>query len=935
MASLVLYPPVIDAKMPTFSADQDSVKVYFSISDFNTLNNFARIGYNSTSAETIAVGETTFTTSTPSSTSGSNYNGNYSEYKSEEEKLYHLFLNNYKEKGWRRFYCAAPYKYIMNGFPSDPGGSPPDTNYMLRSATLGPMFSYSDVTPNDLGIDNTWTPTKYMLIDHSKFEPGELDLGDGQIITDDYRVLLPNNREVEAKFENSYKPCYVYPDMKAMKEMLEKINTGWAASVEPDKDNTPVYIKYSARAVSGSNYSGEALIPSAAANDQYTHYAYPWTMVSCTDLQGENQFRDVTFSSDYPLKDSGIHFYTMYRDEEKYNKGETDCYYIILNKEELKYGFSPKKFYQIQIRFLDKNIKDNIATGGFPSEDTEWMRNNIDFFSEWSSVCLLKSIYQPFVRLDDEIENILYNESGAYFFTGAIFNSHFLTIRGNIDFTQDESGSIEQLYQINFVLVDDEFNEIENSGWLNKDEVVDKDSDKLNSFIYMFKRRYSQNKLYHLYINYKTNNGFQDCNFSFRDKYQLDGQLENISEEDAPIATVPYADIKVSVLSELHKVLATIDAVPNDNDGQVLVRIQTSVPFNGRVMILRTSSITNYEEWEPVVTINNIDSIDKIYWIDRTIQSDQWYKYAAIFREKFTFNKRIYDADTMYYKPITRTLETDIVYEKYPVGVFLDDSFLIGNYKQLKVKFDPQVNSFKWKVTESSVETLGNKYPFFNRNAAVNYRTFPISGTISCWMDDEENFGLRDDFFASFELPYHMNQVQKYDIEAHQDWLLEKRFRDAVAAFLMDVRPKLFKSLTEGNILIKLHDVSFSPNKVLGRRIWSFSGTATEIEECSVKNIDKYNIQKNRIDLQFLPNTDNNTFTLKYENDEDLSVTPEGFFILHDVKAKALTQFLIGEKQMKEYGIRLSRPINSDIEGNEVNKLDIVEHLFADMREDN
>ena len=85
MASLVLYPPVIDAKMPTFSADQDSVKVYFSISDFNTLNNFARIGYNSTSAETIAVGETTFTTSTPSSTSGSNYNGNYSEYKSEEE----------------------------------------------------------------------------------------------------------------------------------------------------------------------------------------------------------------------------------------------------------------------------------------------------------------------------------------------------------------------------------------------------------------------------------------------------------------------------------------------------------------------------------------------------------------------------------------------------------------------------------------------------------------------------------------------------------------------------------------------------------------------------------------------------------------------------------------------------------------------------------
>lgn len=933
MASLVLYPPVIDAKMPTFSADQDSVKVYFSISDFNTLNNFARIGYNSTSAETIVSNQITFTIDTSSSTSGSNYNGNYSEYKSEEEKLYHLFLNNYKTEGWRRFYCPVDYEYIMNGFPSESyGGHPPNPDYILRSATLSAMFNNSSITPDDLGIDNTWIPTKSMLIDHSKFEPGELELEDETII-DDYRVLLPNNREVEATYlKYNWDSSYIYPDMKAMKEMLDKINTGWAPIKPDNEDDDPVYIKYSSKTVSGNNYSGEALIPSAAPNDQYTHYAYPWTMVSCTDLQGNNQFRKITFSS--LLEDSGIHFYTMYRDEEKYNKGETNCYYVILNKEELKDGFNPDKFYQIQIRFLDKNIKDDIVDN-FPSEDTEWMRNNIDHFSEWSSVCLLKSIHQPFVRLDDEIENILYNESGTYFFTGAIFNSHFLTIKGNIDFTQDTSGSIEQLYQINFVLVDDEFNEIENSGWLNKDEVVDKESDKLNSFIYMFKRRYSQNKLYHLYINYKTNNGFQDCNFSFRDKYQLDEQLENISEEDAPIATVPYADIKVSVLSELHKVLATIDAVPNDNDGQVLVRIQTNIPFNGRVMILRASSVTNYEEWEPVVTINNIDSIDKIYWIDRTIQSDQWYKYAAIFREKFTFNKRIYDADTMYYKPITRILETDIVYEKYPVGVFLDDSFLIGNYKQLKVKFDPQVNSFKWKVTESSVETLGNKYPFFNRNAVVNYRTFPISGTISCWMDDEENFGLRDDFFASYELPYHMNQVQKYDIEAHQDWLLEKRFRDAVAAFLMDVRPKLFKSLTEGNILIKLHDVSFSPNKVLGRRIWSFSGTATEIEECSVKNIDKYNIQKNRIDLQFLPNTDNNTFTLNYENDEDLSVTPEGFFILHDVKAKALTQFLIGEKQMKEYGIRLSRPINSDMEGSEVNKLDIVEHLFSNTREDN
>jgi hypothetical protein len=52
----------------------------------------------------------------------------------------------------------------------------------------------------------------------------------------------------------------------------------------------------------------------------------------------------------------------------------------------------------------------------------------------------------------------------------------------------------------------------------------------------------------------------------------------------------------------------------------------------------------------------------------------------------------------------------------------------------------------------------------------------------------------------------------------------------------------LFRSVTEGNILVKLTDINFTPNATLGRRIYSFTATATEIDEANIKNYDKYGI---------------------------------------------------------------------------------------------
>ena len=37
--------------------------------------------------------------------------------------------------------------------------------------------------------------------------------------------------------------------------------------------------------------------------------------------------------------------------------------------------------------------------------------------------------------------------------------------------------------------------------------------------------------------------------------------------------------------------------------------------------------------------------------------------------------------------------------------------------------------------------------------------------------------------------------------------------------FLMDSKVKLFRSSTEGNILVRLNNISFTPNEQLGRMI--------------------------------------------------------------------------------------------------------------------
>jgi hypothetical protein len=62
-----------------------------------------------------------------------------------------------------------------------------------------------------------------------------------------------------------------------------------------------------------------------------------------------------------------------------------------------------------------------------------------------------------------------------------------------------------------------------------------------------------------------------------------------------------------------------------------------------------------------------------------------------------------------------------------------------------------------------------------------------------------------------------------------------------VLEWLNNGEPKLFKSPTEGNYIVRLMNVSLSPNDTLGRMIHTFNCTAYEIAENSYDNLEKFN----------------------------------------------------------------------------------------------
>lgn len=290
--------------------------------------------------------------------------------------------------------------------------------------------------------------------------------------------------------------------------------------------------------------------------------------------------------------------------------------------------------------------------------------------------------------------------------------------------------------------------------------------------------------------------------------------------------------------------------VPNNEDWSIKTSIYAN--FNGdleggpsslygkeidSLAIRRSSNRDNFSRWEDIRIIedirNTVDENNEYSFDDKAIESGVWYMYAM--------------------QPIASTYRGSM-YKSEKEIIIYDSAFLVGkDGKQLNLKYDTSVASLKRNIKESRVETIGGKYPFITRNANTDYKEFQLTGLITHFMDESEDFApkaelfLEDDFKdGALDMTYHYNKIyENNDINNYNNTTLEREFRQKVEDFLVDGNPKLFKSPKVGNVLVRLMDVNLSSRQEInGGMIYTFSCTAVEIDDCSLESLDRHNIQK-------------------------------------------------------------------------------------------
>lgn len=554
-----------------------------------------------------------------------------------------------------------------------------------------------------------------------------------------------------------------------------------------------------------------------------------------------------------------------------FNMGDEDnSYFIEIRNSDLEQGWVADRIYKVQLRL------SNAEWNGV-DDQAAWLNSHSDDFSEWSTVCILKAISKinyafPILGIDTSTENqgSVIEEINTYY-------SSTLTLAGSF---VREIDSTELVNYYSFALYDSNNRLLESSGNIYTNKYSNTDS-----ITYIFKTELKHNQNYNLAFKFTTINGYEGGFYYFDDNrderfhftcsiYGIDRPLcKLISIENDVRAEL--SDKPPEHYHQKYSINGTIVEDPNDSPGWIVVHSERFLPYfrngalvftenpytkvaplvmedivgtsifkeeeEGRVIlkvinangdqvrsgnycIRRADSRDNFQTWTDIymyVAKNiDIDNFPLIY--DYTIESGIWYKYGIQIVES--------NGDRGELEVITNPIMRNFNY-----------SFLLGkDNQQLKLKFDNTMPNFKYQIYDSKTDPIGAKFTSIARNANTYYKTFPINGLISFNMDEAELFCNKRVIYNYTDIiELYKNYNTDNGIEQY-DYIYEREFRNKVLEFLQDGEFKLFKSPTEGNIIIRLTEVSCVPNQTLGRLIYSFSATASEMDEPTMENYKTY-----------------------------------------------------------------------------------------------
>ena len=510
-------------------------------------------------------------------------------------------------------------------------------------------------------------------------------------------------------------------------------------------------------------------------------------------LNGENP----VFPQYYPIAFNG----SKNNNNDSNNKmgydPEKKSYWLTIPPQVLKTApyYNTGQYYKIQLRFdltgssghSPQTQKYSDPTTFFywnTSSDTaadalglaSYSNYNEDNFSEWSTGTLIKPILIPNLSLQkfDVSSNNNVNPGTDVPIVGKI----------SFDKANDDTKSrteTEQLFWYQIQIFDDS---------------------KINMF-------FDSGKVYveNREINYRADMSMlsTDVNYQMRIIFETNnGYMEAI---DYPIKTEPYTSFTNVTCSK------TID----DENGIIKLNIGGLANYStGYLVVRRASHRTNFKQWE-LLAAKDISELSTWELIDSTIESMTGYRYQLQ-----------YMTDTENYSPVYVD-SNDILHCDFYGSLFSDGD------KTLKVTFNFQPTSRGNALNRTKTDTLGGQYPIFTQNSKLKYHTYSISGRISS-EDGGELFLPKEEIFGDEYYDYRYNpettsphNAECQSIRPNNDWLYEREYRDAVEEWLNNGKPKLFRSMTEGNMVVMLDGITMTPDTVLGRRLYDFNATMYEI----------------------------------------------------------------------------------------------------------
>lgn len=499
----------------------------------------------------------------------------------------------------------------------------------------------------------------------------------------------------------------------------------------------------------------------------------------------------------------------IYKPATAINSWGGNRYSVSILSSDLEEGWwVANRYYKVQICFGENPL----WTGGL-SNFTSWKAAQVEEnkFSDWSTVMVLKAIAQPQIEITNQGSGmsggdiIIESSIDTELTTTPLFQGSFLC-----------PGEAEDKYQ--FVLYDNEYNMLEETGWIQKTIVGGLDTHR-------FKTILEDIKTYIVSYEVITVNGYH----AIAKNYEFSVNENHLTQLDGVRLIVE------SVLS---------DGEPyGDENGVLNIFLDTDRNLSGNYVLTRSSEHSNYGEWEDLKFFNftNKRFEHELLYQDFTIESGIKYKYAV-------------QQENMAGLRTAPTYERSTLQASPERMVNFQYSYLFRDGVQLKLRFNQQMNSFKRTVLANKQDTLGSKYPTINRNGDAYYAEFPLTGIISLHADDYLTFFEKraDGYYYKGEK---MIDKEKYEVETYRtdvdtfdfnltanNYFIERIFRDKVEEFLNDGNCKLYKSPTEGNIVVALMNVTMTPNDAVSRLVFGFSATAYEIMDSSLTNLDEYGI---------------------------------------------------------------------------------------------